>query len=522
MRLWIGFRIHWGIEMTSLDEVRKTMLPDLPPALRAITKLVPVEGEIVKVDSNVAPLFPHLKNAIVRFKEGNFKAEPLKVGVVLSGGQAAGGHNVICGLYRALKELNVASSLIGFLDGPKGIVENKYKTLDEAIIAKFLNSGGFDMIGSGRTKIETPEQFQKALEACKGLDGLVIIGGDDSNTNAALLAEYFLSKGSKTTVVGVPKTIDGDLANEYIEIPFGFDTACKVYSEMIGNILKDTLSAKKYWYFIKLMGRSASHITLECGYQTHPNLTLIAEEETPLNTLIERITTLIETRAKLGKNYGVILIPEGLIEFIPELKSLVSALNKTQDPASLPSDLKALFFSLPESIQKQLTLDRDPHGNIQVSKIDTERFLIELVKAKSNVDFSSQPLFFGYEGRSAFPSPFDSEYCYALGTLAALLIAHKATGTIAAIQNLKKPVSEWTIAGVPLISLMHIEERKGEKKPVIAKKLVDLNGSLYKRFKELEASWHDDYQSPGPIQYFGPQELVDRRTFTVSKGEFKR
>lgn len=498
-----------------LAEARKKSIPTLPPALKQIKKLVPIEGKKINVDPQIAPLFPHLKNEIIRFKEGSPSFSPLKVGVVLSGGQAPGGHNVICGLYRALKELNTGSSVIGFLDGPKGIVDNKFKVLDDAIIADYLNSGGFDMIGSGRTKIETPDQFKKAYEACKGLDGLVIIGGDDSNTNAALLAEYFLSKGSKTTVVGVPKTIDGDLANEFIEIPFGFDTACKVYSEIIGNILKDTLSAKKYWYFIKLMGRSASHITLECAYQTHPNLTLIAEEEASLDSIVDRMVHLIETRAKQGKNYGAILIPEGLIEFIPELKALIKALNKTQDPNRLDPDLKKLFFSLPELIQKQLTMDRDPHGNVQVSKIDTERFFIELVKAKLKIDWSPQPLFFGYEGRSAFPSEFDAQYCYSLGYLAALLIAHHITGAIASIQNLKKDVKDWTIAGVPLISMMHLEERKGEKKPVIAKKLVDLNGALYTHFKAQEAKWDDDYQTPGPIQFFGPEALVNRRTYTL-------
>ena len=500
-----------------LAEERKKSIPALPIALQHIKKLVPVEGEKIKVDPSISPLFPHLKSEIIRFKEGSFNFAALKVGVVLSGGQAPGGHNVICGLYKALKELNPASSVIGFIDGPKGIIDNKFKVLDDKITADYLNSGGFDMIGSGRTKIETPEQFQKAFESCKTLDGLVIIGGDDSNTNAALLAEYFLSNGLKTTVVGVPKTIDGDLANEYIETSFGFDTACKVYSEIIGNILKDTLSAKKYWYFIKLMGRSASHITLECAYQTHPNLTLIAEEEASLDSIVDKIVHLIESRAKQGKNYGAILIPEGLIEFIPELKALIKALNKTQNPNELTPELKKLFFSLPELIQKQLSMDRDPHGNVQVSKIDTERFFIELVKAKVKVDWSPQPLFFGYEGRSAFPSEFDSQYCYALGYLAALLIAHKVTGAIASIQNLKHDVKEWKIAGVPLISMMHIEERKGEKKPVIAKKLVDLKGPLYTQFKAQEVKWDDDYQTPGPIQFFGPPELVNKRTFTLDK-----
>lgn len=501
-----------------LAEARKKAVPKLPRALEKIDKLVPELGEKSPVDPAIAPLFPHLSREIIRFKEGAFKCAPLKVGVVLSGGQAPGGHNVICGLYRALKTLNPASSLIGFLDGPKGIIDNRFKVLDEAIIAEYLNSGGFDMIGSGRTKIETSEQFQKALDSCKGLDGLVIIGGDDSNTNAALLAEYFLSNDVQTRVIGVPKTIDGDLANEYIETSFGFDTACKVYSEIIGNILKDTLSAKKYWYFIKLMGRSASHITLECAFQTHPNLTLIAEESASLDSIVKKIVDLIETRKSQGKNYGAILIPEGLIEFIPELKALISALNKTLNPNELSQDLKALFYSLPELIQKQLTMDRDPHGNVQVSKIDTERFFIELVKEKVNGDFSPQPLFFGYEGRSAFPSEFDAEYCYALGYLAALLIAHKVTGAIASIQDLKKDVKEWKIAGVPLISMMHIEERKGVKKPVIAKKLVDVNGPLYKRFKEEESKWNDDYQTPGPIQFFGPSALVNKRTYTLEQG----
>jgi pyrophosphate--fructose-6-phosphate 1-phosphotransferase len=502
--------------MSPLAKFRLSYEPPLPPLLRNLKDLVSTEDVELPVQPNILSQFDQLKRKKIVFKKGSFSCPPLKVGVVLSGGQASGGHNVIVGLYRALKSLNANSSLIGFLNGPGGIVDNKTKLLDEAYVNSFLNQGGFDMIGSGRTKIETDEQFEKAFKSLEGFDGLVVIGGDDSNTNAALLAQYFLKRNKAITIVGVPKTIDGDLANEYIETSFGFDTAVKVYSESIGNIQKDALSAKKYWYFIKLMGRSASHITLECAYQTHPNLTLISEERRSLDSIVNEMVDLIETRAKAGKNYGTILIPEGIIEFIPEIESLIKALNRTQDPNELPDDLKKFFFSLPDSIQKQLSMDRDPHGNVEVSKIDTERFFIELVKAKCKTPFTPQPIFLGYEGRSAFPSNFDAKYTYALGHLAALLVAHKATGTIASISHLKESVDKWEIAGIPLISMMDMEERKGKMKPVIAKKLVDLNGKLYKHFKAEEKKWdNDDYVSPGPIQFSGPAEITDVTTFTL-------
>lgn len=503
-----------GSNMT-LSDLRKEADLSLPKELQDFDRLVPYTAEKLDVLKEIAPLFPHLNTQVIKFKVGEKQTlPPIRVGVVLSGGQAAGGHNVIVGLFRGLKKLNTQSELIGFLDGPAGIINNKTKLLTEDFVNAFFNQGGFDMIGSGRDKIETPEQFESSLKSAQDLklDGIVVIGGDDSNTNAALLAEYFKSKNQPTTVVGVPKTIDGDLKNKYIETSFGFDTACKTYSEMIGNILKDTLSAKKYWYFIKLMGRSASHITLECALQTHPNLTLIAEERESLDTIVSRIVKLIE-----AKPYGAILIPEGIIEFIPEMQDLIQALNKEASPAKLEPKLLSLFKSLPDTIQKQLTMDRDPHGNVQVSKIDTERFFIELVQAKTKKKFSPQPLFFGYEGRSAFPSNFDAEYCYALGFTSALLVAHKASGLIASVSNLKNNVAEWKIAGVPLIAMMDLEVRKGKMKPVITKALVDINSPFYKKFKEESQAWalKDDYQSPGPIQFFGPKELVERRNYTL-------
>lgn len=499
----------------SLADIRRKTELHLPLELQSIENLVAYTEEKLEVAKAIETLFPHLNHQVVKFRKSEKEQhKPLRVGVVLSGGQAAGGHNVIVGLFRALKKLNVGSELIGFLDGPIGIINNKTKPLEESFVNEYFNQGGFDMIGSGRDKIETPEQFEKSLKTVQALklDGVVVIGGDDSNTNAALLAEFFKSKNQPTTVVGVPKTIDGDLKNKYIETSFGFDTACKTYSEMIGNILKDTLSAKKYWYFIKLMGRSASHITLECALQTHPNLTLIAEERESLDTIVSKMVKLIES-----KPYGAILIPEGIIEFIPEMEKLIQALNKETDPEKLPSDLKTLFLSLPDSIQKQLTMDRDPHGNVQVSKIDTERFFIELVQARTQKKFSPQPLFFGYEGRSAFPSNFDAEYCYALGFTAALLISSQATGTIASVTHLPRPVKEWKIAGVPLIAMMDMESRKGKMKPVIKKALVDLNSPLYRKFRQESKAWEhsDDYLSPGPIQFFGPEELVEKRNFTL-------
>ena len=446
---------------TLLQKLRLEFHPQKPSLLKHIKEvgILPGEPSIVH-DPELKKLFPHLATLpFLKFghkKNGQHQAK--KVGVVLSGGQAPGGHNVITGLFDALKELNSGSTVIGFLNGPSGIVEKKYKELNADFLAGYRNTGGFDMIGSGRTKIETPEQFAAAEKVCRelDLDGLVIIGGDDSNTNAALLAEYFLSKNCKTAVIGVPKTIDGDLKNDQIEISFGFDTACKVYSEIIGNLERDALSAKKYWFFVKIMGRSASHVALECALQTRPNITLIGEEiesqKKTLEQIVNEIVDVINKRAAQGKNYGMIIIPEGIIEFIPEFKQLIKELNQLlaegKNIDQLSEQSAHVFHMIPELIQKQLLLDRDPHGNVQVSKIETERLLIEMVKAKVP-KLSPQPLFCGYEGRSCLPSNFDSQYCYALGQVAALLIDRGATGYMACVNDLALPVSDWQCAEYP-------------------------------------------------------------------------
>lgn len=466
-------------------------------------------------------------------KIGQKKQAPaLKVGVVFSGGQAAGGHNVITGLFDALKVLNTKSQLFGFLEGPSGIVEGKSRELTAEILDGYRNRGGFDLIGSGRIKIETEEQLAAALKVMQRdqIDALVVIGGDDSNTNAAILAEYFETHGCKTRVIGVPKTIDGDLRNEFVQTPFGFDTACKVYAELIGNIAKDLLSAKKYTHFIKLMGRSASHITLECALATQPNFSLIGEECASKGLTLQKLTSEIADcickRAELGKNYGVILIPEGLVEFLPDMKLLLSELS-TQSAASpevavekLTPASKSCYLALPESIQKQLLLERDPHGNVQLSLIETELLLIALVKkelasrkeqGKYKGKFSPLHHFFGYEGRSALPSNFDATYCYSLGYAAALLLSSGHTSYMAAIQNLKAPIEQWQPVGVPLTMLMCMEKRHGKQKPVIEKALVDLNGPAFSYFAKERMKWMegDLYVSPGPIQFFGDHSLTD-------------
>lgn len=464
-------------------------------------------------------------------EEGKEKrpSRALHVGVVLSGGQAAGGHNVILGLFDGIKKLHPDSQLTGFLEGPGGIVENKWIEITSEKLNAYRNTGGFDLIGSGRTKIETDEQLKASLITVQSLrlDGLIIIGGDDSNTNAALLAEFFLANGSQTKVVGVPKTIDGDLKNAYVEVSFGFDTACKIYSEMIGNIARDALSAKKYTHFVKLMGRSASHIALECALQTHPNITLIGEEIAARNMTLHEITDeiveVICRRAAKGKHYGIILIPEGLIEFIPEMKQLIQELNgflaKGMDldavNVHLSKQSQEVFSYLPNQIQSQLLFDRDPHGNVQVSHIATEELLINTVKAalKKRQDFKGKfnPLshFFGYEGRCGFPSLFDAEYCFALGHVAASLIHSEKTGYMAALHGLTKPIEEWKGMGIPLTLLMNIEERKGKSKPVIKKALVDLAGEPFKYFSSKRIAWEleDEYRFPGPIQFYGPSAI---------------
>jgi pyrophosphate--fructose-6-phosphate 1-phosphotransferase len=542
--------------MNILQQLRLQELPDLPKILRDIKKLHTIESKKLSSLDAVNNAFPLTANKqLIHFvlnDATNF--EPLKVGVLFSGGQASGGHNVIIGLFDAMQKLNGDSRLYGFLNGPDGLIKGEYVELKQNLLKNYLNQGGFDLLGSSRTKIETFEHFELVAKNVKklDLDGLVIIGGDDSNTNAAFLAEYFLQQNMKTRVVGVPKTIDGDLKNEYIEIPFGFDTASKTYSDIIANIARDALSAKKYYYFVKLMGRSASHITLECALQVHPNFTIIAEEvarnNQTLESLVFDICDLIVERAAQGKDYGVILIPEGLLEFIPEIKTLIIELNhilasdniNAQEIEAmvnkeniceftknfLSSESRKCFLSLTTDIQKQLLQIRDPHGNIQVSKIDTERFFIELVESeleKRKVKgfykgkFSAQGIFCGYEGRSCFPSHFDSRYSYALGHVAALLIAHGLTGYMAAVTNLTKNCDDWQIAGVPLVSLMDMEERKGKLKPVIKKAFVDLNGPLFKSFAEKRDDWIllDDYAYPGPIQFYGPAELTDRLPYTL-------
>ena len=491
---------------------------------------------------------------IARFSsEGaELSSEQKNVGVILSGGQAPGGHNVIAGLFDALKTANPDNKLYGFLGGPSGIVEGEYMELTDEIINRYRNTGGFDIIGSGRTKLETTSQFEKALAVCKKLNikAIVIIGGDDSNTNACLLAQWMAQNKTGITVIGCPKTIDGDLKNDQIEISFGFDTATKTYSELIGNIQRDANSAKKYWHFIKLMGRSASHVALEVALQTQPNIALIGEEveakKQSLDEIVEYIANIVALRAKKGKNFGIALVPEGLIEFIPEMKVMISSLNdilahleKNEDYQYLAQDKKyelitsrldeqsaKLFTSLPSTIKAQLLMDRDPHGNVQVSRIETEKLLVEMVKTKLNLwktqgrysgKFSDLTHFFGYEGRCAMPSNFDADYCYSLGYNAFALIQAGLTGYLSSIKNTTKPASEWVAGGVPLTMMMNMERRHGEMKPVIKKALVELDGPVFKALEEQRENWaiNDCYVFPGSIQYFGPSSVCDITTVTL-------
>lgn len=543
-----------------LQQARLQYQPKLPRALKNIQAIGFAKTKDVqspKVLPQISKLFPltHQATSLEIVNCCKNSHEALRVGVVLSGGQAPGGHNVISGLYDALKALNANSTLIGFLDGPRGLVDDKTMEITGSLLAGYRNQGGFDLIGSGRTKIETEAQFKAAEATVKKhqLNGLVVIGGDDSNTNAALLAEYFVANQCDTYVVGVPKTIDGDLKTESVEISFGFDSAAKNYSETIGSLMRDALSAKKYYYFIKLMGRSASHITLECALQTHPNLALISEEvaaeKQSLKDLIDAICDLICTRAVDKKDYGIILIPEGVVEFIPEVKRLIKELNellaKTNPhydalenlgngqesiddiSALLSKESLCCFQSLPKDTQRQLLIGRDAHGNVQVSKIETERMMIEMVKKELTErtkkgsykgSFSPIPHFCGYEGRSCLPSNFDSQYCYALGHIATLLIDSKATGYICHLQNLANPLEEWIPGATPLTTLMAIEERHGEPKPVIQKALVDIKGKPFMSFKQHRNKWakEDDYVNPGPIQFFGPAEITDSITLTLT------
>ncbi len=524
-------------EMSLLQKERLLYRSQIPDILQDPLEVSLEEVPIAKENSAIRELFPKTWAmplfSLVKGKKCILAKRPLRVGVVFSGGQAPGGHNVICGLFDTLKKIHPESSLIGFQDGPGGILKDRAIEITEELLSSYRNQGGFDLLGSGRGKIEKKEDLELSEKVARSrkLDGLVIIGGDDSNTNAALLAEFFLQKGCETKIIGVPKTIDGDLQNEHVEISFGFDTACKVFSEEIGNIAKDALSAKKYYHFIKLMGRSASHVALECALQTHPNLTLIGEEilekRMKLQEIVDLIADLIVKRSLAKRNYGVILIPEGIIEFIPEMQALIQELNQIAATGGdmqtatilslLSKDPATLFSSLPHSIQEELLLGRDPHGNVLLSQVETEKLFIAMVTEAlaKRKDYAGkfQPLshFFGYEGRSALPSNFDAQYCTALGTLAALLVHLEVTGMMCAIGHVKESVSQWTAKAVPLTSLIHLEMRKGEKKPVIKKALVDLKKKPFLTFQEAREKWklQDSYHCPGPVQFFGDRKLCD-------------
>jgi pyrophosphate--fructose-6-phosphate 1-phosphotransferase len=520
------------MSVEKLHLARREDLPELPPILQDVNHVGFIKSSIATApNEKINSLFPlTFSQTVLKGEKGEKRgAKPLQIGVVLSGGQASGGHNVIIGIHDCLKQLHPNSRLYGFFDGPNGIISGKSKELTAELIAPYRNQGGFDMIGSGRTKIETEQQLSASLSVVQRmkLDGLVIIGGDDSNTNAAILAEYFLKHGCPAKVIGVPKTIDGDLKNGYVATSFGFDTATKTYAEIIGNIARDALSAKKYYHFIKLMGRSASHIALECALATQPNLTLIGEEvaakKMTLSQIVNEIADLIVKRAESGKEYGVILIPEGLIEFIPEIGILIKELNQiltsenSFSSSQLTSSSQSCFLSLPEHIRSQLLGTRDPHGNVQVSLIETERLLIEAVakelgkRGEYKGKFAPVPHFLGYEGRAGYPSCFDSKYCYALGFAAALLVDHGATGCMAFVSGIEKSIREWGIGAVPLTFLMHVEMRKGKEKPVIQKALVDLKGKPFSYFQKHRDSWklEDQYCYPGPIQFFGDKALTD-------------
>ena len=535
---------------SALQIARAAYQPKLPKALQGGVALK--EGKAtqsVADQEEIKKLFPNTYGMpLITFEAAASKAEApaINVGVILSGGQAPGGHNVISGLFDGLKSLNKESKLYGFLGGPSGLIDHKYMELTSDIIDEYRNTGGFDIIGSGRTKLEETEQFDKGIEICNKLNikALVIIGGDDSNTNACVLAEYYLQKKCGIQVIGCPKTIDGDLKNEMIETSFGFDTACKVYSEVIGNIMRDANSAKKYWHFIKLMGRSASHIALECGLQTQPNICIVSEEveekKMTLDAIVSNIANTVAARAANGNNFGVVLIPEGLIEFIPEMKVLIKELNDLLAECSdvkcavskLSATSAAVYASLPEGIQKQLTLDRDPHGNVQVSLIETEKLLIEMVKVKLDSmkaegkyvgKFSGLGHFFGYEGRCAAPSNFDADYCYALGFNATQLIASGKTGYMSSVRNTTAPADQWIAGGVPVTMMMNMEKRHGAMKPVIQKALVRLDGAPFKKLAENREKWAIDtcYVYPGPIQYFGPSEVCDQPTKTLALEQAK-
>ena len=540
-------------QLSALQTARKGYQPKLPPVLRkgpgAVELKFGAATQSVADADKVKALFPKTYGQpVAEFVAGSSKlAGPLTVGVVLSGGQAPGGHNVIAGIFDGLKAIDPKSRVLGFLGGPSGLVDGQFIEIDSAIMDSYRNTGGFDIIGSGRTKLETQEQFAKCkavLEKEKA-QAVVIIGGDDSNTNAAVLAEWFKAQGSSIVVVGAPKTIDGDLKNAQIPTSFGFDTAAKTYAELIGNIQRDCLSAKKYWHFIKIMGRSASHLALEAALQTQPNYCLISEEIEKKNETLAKVVAsvadLVDARAKAGKNFGVIVIPEGLVEFMPDVKKLIAPLNDLMAHEAsafeaaadqnakeellkkhLPADVSATYFSLPYGIRGQLLLDRDPHGNVQVSRIETEKLLSEMVGAQlkkraSKAKFSALHHFFGYEGRCAAPSNFDADYCYSLGYVASLLVNGGKTGYMATCSNLTKGIENWKPGGIPVTMMMNMERRHGEDKPVIRKALVELDAAPFKKLEHNRKVWAETeaYVYPGPIQYWGPTEVCDATTKTL-------
>ena len=543
------------MKKSALQRVRAKYQPKLPEALQGPVKLkIGEPTQSVSHQEEIKKLFPNTYGMpIVEFvtdENPERLEEPFNVGIILSGGQAPGGHNVVSGIFDGIKSLNKECRLYGFLMGPSGFINHQYMELTAGYIKEYRNTGGFDIIGSGRTKLETPEQFEAGLKILKELDirALVIIGGDDSNTNAAVLAEYYKAKGEDIQVIGVPKTIDGDLKNKWIETSFGFDTACKVYSEVIGNIQRDCNSAKKYYHFIKLMGRSASHIALECALQTQPNVCLISEEiqakRMTLDNIVSYLCYVISERAKLGWNFGTVLVPEGLIEFIPSMKKLIQEMNdilveyadeieglEELDKlraihAHLSIDNAELFKSLPKDIALQLSLDRDSHGNVQVSLIDTESLISRMVakrleemaeEGQYSGKFATQHHFFGYEGRCADPSNFDADYTYALGFNAAMLINAGLTGYMSSVRNLTDHTENWIAGGIPITMMMNMERRNGEMKPVIQKALVNLNGKPYLKFASMRETLalNTLYQYPGPIQYFGPPEVCDMPSMTL-------
>ena len=542
------------MEKSALQIARAAYQPKLPRGLKGAVKAQ--EGAATQSVDNqeeIKALFPNTYGMpLVEFVPGEETThEPMNVGIILSGGQAPGGHNVITGLFDAVKRLNPENRLYGFILGPGGLVDHNYMELTKEVVDEYRNTGGFDMIGSGRTKLEKVEQFEKGLEIIRqlGIKAIVIIGGDDSNTNACVLAEYYAAQKYGVQVIGCPKTIDGDLKNSQIETSFGFDTACKTYSELIGNIERDCNSARKYWHFIKVMGRSASHIALECALQTQPNICLISEEveqkDMTLNQIVDQLCEVIAYRAAQGNNFGTVIIPEGLIEFIPAIGRLIQELNdllaahgadykdldKEAQRAYILSHLSAenaaTFETLPEGVARQLSLDRDPHGNVQVSLIETEKLLSDMIEARLKEwkkegkfvgKFSAQHHFFGYEGRCAAPSNFDADYCYALGTSAAQLIANGKTGYMAIVKNTTAPADEWKAGGVPITMMMNMERRNGEMKPVIRKALVELDGKPFKAFAAQRDRWAKEtaYVYPGPIQYWGPTEVCDQPTKTLA------